>query len=405
MANKIIEKIEFLTQIHTAWDGTEQRMALRKRPRRYIAYDYIGVETWQSQYLKMLSFGRQTQLIRFPLWHAAIPLQEDAYLDQANLHVAQNALWGFREVGAVELWKNDEHGGVKYDLKYLTASGILGFTKQLTADWEKYKTTLIPVFYGILQNEENYTAHQSNLATLALELMFHHNQNAPQFPDVCGESFDEATPDSAAWHRGLPERYMSAELFRFVPQWEKDISADFSRNFNRMDNETGAVRYDLKSIETAENRTIQYAAFSREEIHNLQRFFYRHKGRLKSFYMPSWMNDIVLEGDQPSGQIYLFAKFPMYWKYYSKSKRRKTIAVFYKNGEAEILQIAGYSVDESGMKGKIFLEAPLKKSLLKKTVAMICFLYRCRFTSDTLTTDYESPSIAVIQLGFTEVDA
>ena len=60
MSDKIVEKLEYKTQIHTAWDGTEQRMALRSEPRRFVSYDYIGNETWQSQYLRMLTFGQQT---------------------------------------------------------------------------------------------------------------------------------------------------------------------------------------------------------------------------------------------------------------------------------------------------------------------------------------------------------
>jgi hypothetical protein len=404
LGEKITEKISYLTQIHTAWNGTEQRMALRNEARRYLSYDYTGMESWQSQYLRMLIYSAQTQLIQFPLWHAGWNLREQQYKGQASIQISTEAMWPFRNVGAVELWLGDKPGGAKYDLKYLTGNGVLGLMKQLKADWYR-GSTILPVVYGILQQDDSFTNIHSDSSEMTINLELIQNQNAPDFPSAWDEYHDEPMPYQSRFIQDLPSSYMGSEVWRFYSQWEDDMSAQFTRNANRLDYNVGVFRFDLKSYNPTESCTMDFAAFSRAEAYNMQRFFMRHKGRWQSFWAPTWLNDIELQGDQPSGRIYLLANFTGFWKYYQKSSRRKTIVVFYCDGTCEILKIAGYSLDDTGTYGKIYLDSPLMHDIRKARVRLVSFFCRYRFSSDDLVTDYETNEIATMQIGFQEVDA
>ncbi len=404
MGDKITEKISYLTQVHTAWDGTEQRMALRSEPRRYVAYDYTGMESWQSQYLRMLIYSAQTQLIQFPMWHAACSLPDRQYKGQASVRVPLDILWNFRNIGALELWGGDTAGGAKYDLKYMTASGALGLQKQLKGDWPAYATAVIPVFYGVLQQDDSYTNVHSDVSEMTINVELIQNQNAPDFPAAFDEYHDEILPEESQFSFGLPASYMGAEVWRFYPQWEDDMPAQFTRNANRMDYDTGVFRFDLKSYNPGETRDVTYAAISRPEIHNMQRFFMRCKGAWKYFWAPTWVNDIALAGDQSSGQICLYADFTMFWKYYAKSSRRRTIVIFYYGGTCEILKIAGYSLDDTGRRGKIYLDGPLTHDIRKADVRCISFFCRYRFSEDDMVMDYETTGIATTKLTLKEVD-
>lgn len=404
MSDSIIEKIEFMTQIHTSWDDSEQRMALRNEPRRYISYDYTGMEAWQSQYLRMITFGQQTQLIELPLWHAAYMLENTSYKGQAAISVKPEVLWKYRNIGSVLLWHSDQIGGTKYGLKYIMASGVLGLTSQLTKDYMRGATTVIPVGIGVLQQEDQYETMHSDLTALTINMELIQNQKAPFFPESFNENHDESVPCNV-FNRGLPQEYTGVDIFSHEPSWSANITSSYSRNANRLDNQTGVFRFDLKSNETTETKEINFSAFSRAEINNLQRFFYRCKGAWKSFCMPTWVNDIELAQDAYAGQINLLVKFNLYWKYYSKSKRRKTLVVFYTDNTVQILKIAGYSTNYTGELGKIYLENPLKRTIVKRSVRMISYLCRCRFASDTMTIYYETSTGAQAKLSFQEVDA
>lgn len=401
MSEKITEKIEFLTQIHTAWNKTEQRVALRSEPRRYISYDYIGIETWQSQYLRSLTYSQQTQLIQFPLWHATSILETMHYAGQTNIQVNPKNLWSYRNVGGIMLWQDDDLGGEQFGIRYITANGVVGLTKQLTSDWLQGSAKVIPVIWGVLQQEDKYTNGNSNLSSMILNVELIANQQAPEFPASFSEFNDEVI--EGFYNKNLPKKYLDVEIYMVPPPWVKDIDANYSRNANRLDNKSGIFKYDLKSIDVAETRQIEYLGISRAEVNNLQRFFYRCKGRQKSFFAPTWLNDIELAENAPNGQIYIIAKWSMYWKYYSKSNRRKTIIVFYVDGTSEILKIAGYTTTADGNNGKIYLDQPLSKPLLKDKVAMISFLCRYRHDSDTMIVDYSTVRSASTNYTFVEV--
>jgi len=396
----ITERIEYLTQILTAWDNTEQRSALRGKPRRYIGYEYIGLESKQSQYLRALTCSTQTQTLQFPLWHAASYLHKQIYAKQSIVEVTKDDMWNYRDCTGTMLWSNDQDGGEYFSIVNTTADGVLHLEKQVTHDFLPRKTVVVPVFWGILQQEDKYINETSNITTMTINVEFINRGlqikladtiDAYQYPRI---SFAES--------KNAPGEYAGRELFMMPPTWNDDIGSSYHRNANRLDNQSGSIRYDLKSKETTEIRSIEYTAIAREEIQFLQRFFYRCKGRLKSFYAPTWVNDVELVDDVVSGSI-LLARFSLYWKYYASNKRRKTLVVFFRDGTIHILKIAGFSLDDSQTYAKIYLEMPIQRVLERKQIRMISFLCLYRHNSDTLTTNYQTTGIANMNLEFAEV--
>lgn len=398
---QLSETLEFLTQIHRSWDGTEQRGALRPVPRRYLSYEYIGTRTWQSQYLRALTYSQQTQLIQFPLWHATAALTTDAYAGNSVLKTHPNKLWSYRESSGLMLWRNDSVGGEVFHLNGLASDGSLSIGKELTENWRRGQAIICPVGWGILQQEDKYVNVHSMLTTMQINVELVMDPKAPLFPTAFDAYHNEhfALP----WGRGFPSVYQGAEVFMIPPPWIDDITASFSRNANRLDNQTGSFRYDLKSTDPSETKAIDYVTTCREEINNLQRFFYRVKGRQKSFWAPTWLSDLELVEDAPVGRNYLMLKWPLYWKYYALGQRRKTLIAFMRDGTARLIKIAGYSTDLSGDLGKVHLDEALKVPLLQKDVLMLSYLCRYRLDSDTLITEYETTDVANMTLSMTEV--
>lgn len=405
MNNHISEKISFLTQIHTSWDGTEQRQALRQEPRRYIAYDYTGMKEERSQYLRMLIYHSQTTAIRFPMWHAITVLEDTMYAGQYVVMVPTEYLWCYRNIGGVELWLNDNQGGKAFEFQYIGADGRLVLTTQLDDNWKRHTTKVMPVFYGVLAKDDSFTNRNDAISEMTLNLELLREQNAPEyFPEEYDEWHDEEVSSPWNFHHGLPETYLGAEVWRYTPQWADNLDANFAKNANRIDYETGIIKFDQKSYNPQENREITYLLHTRQMINNVQRFFYRHKGAWKSFYAPTWVNDFVLRKDGIAGAATLEVKLPWFWKYYNKSSRRKKICIMYKDATSEIYDVAGYSRDELNKYGIVFLESPLTHNIRRQDVKMICFWCRYRFGSDDLNVDYETNITATVSLVLKEVD-
>lgn len=405
MANTISETLEYKTQIHTAWDGAEQRLALRQYPRRSVSYDYYGLTASQSQYLRALCYAKQNTRIEIPLWHACCRLTETAYANFSHIKIATVDLWPFRGCSGVEFWHNDQQGGERYFLNALYGDGNLKLTEILESDYPIKTTAVYPVAYGYLQPEDKYTFYTASHTLMQLNVELLDDYALTSLPAALSEKNYEPWGAKTPYQTALPASYQGIEIFPPAPSWTGDLAANFSRRANKLDNESGLVKYDLKSIGSSENKEIEYVLSTKADINNFQRFFCKCKGRWKSFYAPTWLSDLVLTENAPKGQTYLLVQWPLYWQYYAKMSRRKVAVVFLKNGKTKILPLAGYSTDSSGEHGKVYLDNPLTETLQKADVAMISYLCRYRFDTDILTTDYDTTGIATVATTFTEVNA
>jgi len=401
----ISERISFLTTILLSWDGSEQRQALRQEPRRFVAYDYTGMNAEQSERLRALIYHAQSSAIPFPLWHAAAQLPDNAAAGQQDIVIPREFLWCYRNIGSVELWLDDERGGSSYDLKYITANGVLGLTSMLTANWKALSTMAIPVFKAVLAVDNSFTARTDDISEMTLNFELLQAQNAPEYyPEQYDIHYDEAIPEVWGYQHDLPAIYQNVEVWQYEPQWADNLDGRFTKNCNRIDYDTGVFKFDAKSYNPSESREITYVLNSRQMINNVQRFFYRHKGTWKSFWAPTWIRDMDLRESAVAGATQLHVKMMWYWKYYNKSSRRKKIVVFLKDGSCQILSIAGYSRDQFSTYGVVFLEQPLAQDIRMDMILMISFFCRYRFDSDDLTIDYETSTIATTSLTLREVD-
>ena len=403
--NHITEKISFLTQIHTAWDGTEQRQALRQFPRMYCSYDYSAMNLEQSQLLRMALYHNQSTMIRFPLWQCAFGLGEKLYNRTTAITIPNEMIWCFRNISMVMIWCNDEIGGLVYTIEYLTSFGEMGIDAPLDRDYEANSFSIIPVFYGVFEINGTYTTHHNEIMETTYNLERIRDQNLKyMFPEEThGIDHDEDFADSSVFRFGLPEYYNDMEVWRYEPDWVEPADGNYEKNTNRLDNDTGVFRFDVKSYDPIENVEYVYTCMTRATINNIQRFFFRHKGAWKSFYAPTWTSDIELAEDADAGTMVLYTKNIWYWKYYQKSTIRKKAIVFFRDNTYAFLDIAGYTINDDGDKGLIYLETECDRDLIKSEILMISFWVRYRFESDDMDIDYETNSVARIALTLKEV--
>jgi hypothetical protein len=405
MATQIAETLEFKTQIHKAWDATEQRMALRKYPRRSVSYDYYGMDAKQSQYLRALSYAKQNEKIEIPLWQASCRLQEAAFTDHYSIRVYSQDIWQFRGCSGVMFWHNDYVGGERYFINALYGDGSIKMPELLSRDYAINNTFVHPVSYGYLKPEDDYQSFTASNTMMQLNVDLLSDYSYTMLPVVLDEYHFEDWETKTPYQTAFPATYQNIDLFPLAPSWDADLPANFTRNANRLDNVSGVVKYDLKNVYASENKEIEYILATRSEINNFQRFFTKCKGRWKSFYAPTWLNDMTLVQDVVKGQSYMIVDWSLYWKYYSSMSRRKRIVLFLKSGAIQIVQVAGYSTDETGEFGKVYLDSDMSKRINKNDVVMISFLCMYRFDSDSLTTEYDTTGIARVVTTFTEVNA
>lgn len=405
MATKITEKYEFLTQILTSYDGSEQRNALRVEPRHYITYDYYGVTVWESQWLRMLMLGSQANTMYIPLWHIAHDILDDVPKGATSYRVDTSHLWGYRNVLGIFMYREDTlNGGEAYKLSHLTSSGNISLTKGFLNAKVSGADKAVPMLNCYIQPDSNLSHNFTNDTNATLNFEVLREQTAPNFP-AFADYFNDEYCDTVE-HYGLPVEYNGLEVFRSMPAWVETLNFSYEPNMFKLDNSTGNVFYDKKSQAISEKRVLDLVLLNRPEINNLIRFFFRSKGRLKPFYAPTWVNDLEITKDINASDDFLLITITDTYKYLNDNDKRKKLCVFLKDNTVRILDINAYSYqseEDKTLKGKIYLSKPVGEDIPMSQINMISFFCKYRLDNDTLQLDYETTTVATTKLEIREV--
>ena len=150
----------------------------------------------------------------------------------------------------------------------------------------------------------------------------------------------------------------------------------------------------------------QYVKRSKRMINNMIKFFKHVKGRFKSFYTPSWVNDFEIAFDIKNKTNYINVELSEMYRYYLNNGRKKKIVIFTKGYKSYIADIMSYSYDTINDKdyGRLVLATSFPVYIRKEDVCMISFFNLVRLDSDEMTINFETVDVATVELVMKEVD-
>ena len=198
-------------------------------------------------------------------------------------------------------------------------------------------------------------------------------------------------------------------MFPFSPQWTESDSVSLSVNkkAQKVDNTTGIFLYDLINNRSYDTHSMKLVLWNKEMINNMKKFFFRVSGMYKSFYCPSWVDDIEPCADIKAGIGAIYTTYNKMYKFYQNNNRTKKVIIFTKDFRVHISEITSYGYEDmnDGEKwGKILLRTPFEYDIPLNNILMISYLNLVRLDSDTLSISYETHETAEIDLVFREVD-
>lgn len=407
--DRITEKWEYKTDIITSYDGHEQRIKTRQYPRHYVSYDYPAMNCFEAQWLRGLGRLRQSDTYYIPMWHNVTRLAEDFPGMGKSLYINKEHMYSFDDVEWIEIFVKDDPNqfGVNMVLRVENYfDQIIGLKKVLTKPLYKENTWIYPLKRCSIQPMNGFQYIYSNGASVthSFEDLLRKPVNL-KIPDKWVTDFENYSLRNK-WN--LPEHYDNREVFVASPQWLDDDSLSLSvdKAVTKMDNETGQFLYDLKNEKSYDVHTMELILMCKEAINNMQRFFKRVSGMYKSFYAPTWANDIELLQDIEAQNNYIYTKWSNISDFYISNKRNKKLVIFTKDKHSYILDILtyGYEMIDGVKVGKIMFTNPLGMNIPKSNVLMCSYFNLVRFDSDELQLNYESDIVANVSLVFREVD-
>lgn len=402
----ITEKFEYLTDIITSYDGHEQRIKVRQYPRHFLTYDYPAMDSLQAQWLRGMGRIRQTDVYYIPMWHEGAYLSDDFVAGRA-LYIDKDYIYNFKDCEWIEIFfgddPNQEGNIVRKVQTYL--DGIIALKQTILKRLYKENTWIFPLKPCSIQPVNGLNYIYSNGTDVAMNFEDVLMSTNIQIPNKYLVEY-ETYPQMNRWK--LPETIDGVQVFRLSPTWvdDSDVSLSIDKATNRLDNDSGIFKYDMKNNKSYDLHSYKYNLINIQQIHNMKKFFDRVSGRYKSFWCPTWANDIKIKGDVSATDNFIYTDWNKISQYYVNNARKKKLVIFTKDWQSYILDILTYTTDVVSGKevGKIILNDVIGTDIPRNNILMASYMNLVRLDSDEIQFNYETNVVANTTLTMKEVD-
>lgn len=362
----------YKTEIITSYGRQEQRIALRQFPRKSIEYEVKltrgGLAEFQAYMAK-----KQQGAFWVPDWsrwaspNAVMAIGTDTlFVDDVPGWVKPGQQMYLKE-GAVALLF--EIASVAVGMIQFTTTAPIEFTTKLRA-YCVYEATI---------NQKTKARLLTNTA----------GQSTLNFTVKPG-SVQESEPPA-------PEVFNGRELFLTKMDWSSSPSVDLEGYLESVDFDIGIT--DHNALTLFNRRYSQQGFwFKKDRMEDFLAFFRRCRAQRGEFYAPTWEPDIDFSLGAAVATSTLDIYGSTFFDLYGGSTVYKALIVFYKDGTHEAKQITGTGVVLGN--SRITVATPWAKAINAANVRMISLLPVWRFSTDDMTVDWTTNTVAQVQTTF-----
>lgn len=367
--NGVIESLEWATSVLRTRDGSEQRRMLRMQPRRRFQFNFTLKQS-ESQSFDNFLWENQSGLIYAPVW-----MDKSKTIGPTSGNIIQcDTVNKSYTAGQYVLLLSQT------DYEILTiqsvAPELITTTANLTKSWPT-DTEVYPVYYAGIEGNVAFTRQTDYHITGSVQQLL-----------------EPVTSDAYLPDQSAPVTLDGYEYFTTRPNWAGGFAMSQNFPLETVDSITGPIERSKISDLPETIRPVRFLLKTREEIRQFREFVARRKGRLKPFLMPSWFSDLKPAAGIMSNDTRIFCE---------------------NNGQADVGNIAerkhiyiriGHvtytrevtDVQLSGDFVEVSFVPPLGGTYAKDQILGIYFVSPFRLASDAVTIEWQTDSIATVDL-------
>lgn len=381
-SSPLVESLDWMTDVMTAYNGDEQRMQLRSKPRRIFEYTST-LKSSDSAIASNLLWGWQNRSFALPLWIDKSTLNASATIGAESIAV-NTSLKGYFPGGLVILFNNALDYEV-VEIESFTSSAV-ALAKPLERNWPQ-GTLVYPV--NISQMPVQIPSRRLTDGVTEIQVTF----NADPLQT------DPYIPSGAA-----TTTYNGYEVVLRKPNWATPVGVDSDFQFSTVDFMVGGSR----SLPTWDNpkvaRRFQWVLKSKSDIVELRKLFGRLKGRFKAAYLPTWFDDFELYATEVASSSTIRVRNNEFYKMVGSNPALKTLMILPRTGSPIVRLINSVGTDPAGFI-TLGLDSSIGIDLNSSTLRQLSLVHLCRMTTDRATINYLSDSVATVEANFTLVKA
>lgn len=376
------ESLEWKTDILRAYDGSEQRRALRTKARRSFEYKYLLKSTDQQIFQNIL-WGWQNRAYLLPVWSDIVRVTAAVNIGDLTINANPTNLSFFPATSAVLFKDASNYEVVDID----TLSTTIKLSRATTKAWP-VGTAVFPVVAGYVEESVSISRMTDNVMSGSVRF-----KTSPT-------STDPYTPTATA-----TTTYNSLEVITVQPNWADNIDYTFDFQRDDIDFDTGAFYVIGTELYSRNTRKFAWLLNGRSAILSFRQFLARCRGQAKTFYVPSWTNDFTVIADIGSGTTTLTVTDNQFRQVVGVNTAHDRIMIRMTDGSVFYRQITGVGVAGDGVNTLLSIDSALGTAYTKDKVKAVHMLHLCRLGTDKVDIVWKTNSIAQVSTTLMTVPA
>jgi hypothetical protein len=366
-SDPVVERLSWLTDILEAYNGTEQAIELRSIPRKAFSFSTTLFYD-DRQHLDALLWDWQARLFLLPTYSDPGVLETAISIDDVDIYV-ETADMDYRVGGYVILQIDD----IQTEAGKIAAVESWGVTVEsgLRSVWPA-GTTVWPASLARLKDTQAVDSFAPAMDKIALQFDLEDTANV-------------TAVDSPTTYRGYP-------VLEELPNWRDDISFEYKRVLQRVDNQTGVISVNDTRTRPITVQEYLWTRIGRTAISSLRAWFHARKGRLNPIWVPTFRSDITLVEKVFSTQAIMKVKRFEYYRYLTQQNGRKDIVIWL-HGNTRIYRRINTSSVIDAETEELVLSSTMGQDVEPSQVIMISFLQFSRLEADSVEFAWLNPRL------------
>ena len=375
------ETLAFLTDIITALDGKEQRIALRKNPRQIfdVTYALDGNDRQRMQSLLMDWTGN---VFGFPLWHEKLTLTTAVSAGATVYSVANTADIDLR-VGGLAIAFTDSNVFDVLTIASFTATTITATDPSVNA--YPAGTTIMPVRAATILNAVSSAREANELEYFRITFEVTDNDTG-------------ALSGSAAAY----STYNSRVLFDDCNVVEGQMTGEYRRRIYRIDNDTGKASRSTTWDRNKRSSDKGFVLRNRAEILAFRKAMLSINGRQTAFYIPTAIEDLTPVAQLTIGTNTMDIENIEYVRFV-QSRAPKTIFKITFTDGTSLVRIVQSAAQVTSTVERLTLDTTWPATRSVAEIVRVQFYELARFDADNVVLNYPRIGLADAQLPVVQV--
>lgn len=266
----LVERLQFLSMVIEAIDGSEQRAALRRAPRQQFDFTYVTGDGVTRQRIDNLLFDWMGKEFGIPMWHEPAALTSAASSGAFSINVDSTSYADYR-TGGRALVMTDEQTFDALEIASIGANSLT-FVSALTHNYVT-GTKVYPLRSAVCEGLVKSSRYAGDGATFTVRFITTDN--------------DVDLASTAAFST------LNSKTLLDDNNFQDQVQEMLERKLTTIDNFTGTQTQSSSWDHGKRSSSKVFFSQTRQRTWEVRRLLHALKGRVVSFYMPNRAKDLT----------------------------------------------------------------------------------------------------------------